>query len=544
MYGLEFQVSSGTADAAPNRADVVCFIGFVARRQRPGDGALTPLTPEMKRWLADQGWRSDAALIPDDDDLLHTPVPVESFEEFARLFAWETRDPAAAPPTLVSWLGAAVRSFFVQGGSRCLVVRAGDPWVYEASRPDRSAAEIAAAETARNERLKKLVPHFGGGAMPRADDIAGWVYPDALRRPQWQGVGVLHAAAEAAVICLPDLPELVADTTLEPEGFPNPPAAPEVFVECAEPVVPPDPTRLWPNPAPACTAAGFAVWFAVLRDLATFLEANRGRINADALLAVPMPAAGTVRPGRLLDLLAPANPKAGLSARFDAAGGAAARTVQLAYPWLVTANAPRLPGQLEPPDGVLAGVLARSVATRGAHRSLGRQEVREVTGFKPALEPEEIAWSGPAIAADALIDRVSLLGPSPAGPRVLSDVTSSIVEDERPAGVERLTLAILRAASRLGENLVFESNGPRLWQRVTRALEATMSGFFALGAFRGDSEAAAFSVVCDGATTTQNDLDAGRVIARVSFAPAQPVAWITVVLSLREGGQVAVAGTA
>lgn len=543
MYGLEFQVSSGTTDAAPNRADVVCFIGFVARRRRPGDGALTALTPEQKRWLADQGWRADAALIPDDDDLLHTPVPVESFEEFARLFAWETRDPATTSPTRVTWLGAAVRSFFVQGGSRCLIVRAGDPWVYAAPRPNRSAAEIAAAESIRNERLKKLVPHFGGGAMPRADDSVGWIYLDALRKPQWEGVGVLHAAAEAAVICLPDLPELVADTTLEPEGFPNPPAAPEVFVECAEPVVPLDPARLWPDPAPACTAAGFDTWFAVMRDLAAFLEANRGRIHADALLAVPLAAAKTVRPGRLLEFLAPANPKSGLSARFDASGGSAARTVQLAYPWLVTANAPRLPGQIEPPDGVLAGVLARSVATRGAHRSLGRQEVREVTGFKPTLEPEEIAWSGPATDEDALIDRVSLLGPSPAGSRVLSDVTSSLIEDERPAGVERLTLAILRAASRLGENLVFESNGPRLWQRVTHALESMMRGFYTLGAFRGDSEAAAFSVVCNHTTTTQSDLDTGRVIARVSFAPAQPVTWITVVLSLREGGQVAVATT-
>ncbi len=543
MYGLEFQVSSGTTDAAPNRADVVCFIGFVARRRRAGHGPFTPLTPEQKGWLADQGWRADATLIPDDDDLLQTPVPVESFEEFTRLFAWETRDPAAGPSTLVTWLGAAVRSFFVQGGSRCLVVRAGEPWAYAAPRPGRSAAEITTAEATRDDRLKRLVPHYGGGALPRADDIAGWVYADALRRPQWQGVGVLHAIAEAAVVCLPDLPELVADTTLEPEGYPNPPAGPEVFVECAEPVVPPEPPRLWPDPAPACTAAGFTVWFQVMRDLATFLEANRGRLNADALLALPLPAAGTVRPGRLLDFLAPANLKTRLSARFDA-GGAAARTVQLAYPWLVTASAARLPGQIEPPDGVLAGVLARSVAARGAHRSLGRQDVREITGFQPALEPEEIAWSGPATNEDALIDRVSLLGPSPAGSRVLSDVMSSVVADERPAGVERLTLAILRAARRLGEELVFDNNGPLLWQRVTRALEAMMSGFFALGALRGDSEAAAFSVVCDGTTTTQNDLDAGRVITRVSFAPAQPVAWITVVLSLREGGQVAVAGTA
>lgn len=211
-----FPIGQKTADAAPNRADVVCFLVFVARRTRPGDGRLTALGPEMKRWLADQGWRAETALIP-DDDLLQTPVPIESFEEFARLFAWEAREPAAAAPGLATWLGAAVRSFFVQGGSRCLVVRAGDPWAYVAPRPGRSTAAITAADQARRQRLKLLVPHFGGGVMPRANDAASWVYADALRRPQWQGLGILHGAAEAAVLCLPDLPELVADTTHDPK---------------------------------------------------------------------------------------------------------------------------------------------------------------------------------------------------------------------------------------------------------------------------------------------------------------------------------------
>jgi phage tail sheath protein FI len=59
----------------------------------------------------------------------------------------------------------------------------------------------------------------------------------------------------------------------------------------------------------------------------------------------------------------------------------------------------------------------------------------------------------------------------------------------------------------------------------------------------GDTAAAAFTVRCDETTTTQNDLDNGRVIAVVSFAPAIPVGVITVVLSLREGALFAAEST-
>jgi len=369
--------------------------------------------------------------------------------------------------------------------------------------------------------------------MPRADD-----------RSTWTGLGVLHGLAEAAVVCLPDLPELVCDTVLEQEGYPPPPPPPEVFAECAPSVVPPEPARAPETPAPACTTAGLDVWFSAVRAAAQFLEATRRDVYSQLLLTVPLLARGTTGSGRLLNVLAPASGKKGLSASPDEQRGIASRCVQLVYPWLTTPAAGWLPGQLEPPDGALAGVLARSVSSRGAHRSLGRQELREVTGFTPPLEPEELCGSGPPIADDALIDRVTLLGPSPGGPRVLSDVTASLSAEQQPAGVERLTLAILRAAHRLGEELVFDANGPALWRKIRRALEGLLGGFYELGALRGASASEAFEVRCDDTTTTQADLDAGRVVAQVSFAPALPVNRITVVLTLREGGRVTVAGSA
>ena len=66
---------------------------------------------------------------------------------------------------------------------------------------------------------------------------------------------------------------------------------------------------------------------------------------------------------------------------------------------------------------------------------------------------------------------------------------------------------------------------------------ALVSGLFTLGVALagGVSAAEAYSVRCDATTTSQNDLDNGRVVAEVRFAPAHPVGLITVVLALREG---------
>jgi phage tail sheath protein FI len=61
-----------------------------------------------------------------------------------------------------------------------------------------------------------------------------------------------------------------------------------------------------------------------------------------------------------------------------------------------------------------------------------------------------------------------------------------------------------------------------------------------LGATRDE----AYSVRCDATTTTQNDLDQGRVIAEVRFMPAHPVGQITVMLALREGSVAATEGGA
>jgi phage tail sheath protein FI len=123
---------------------------------------------------------------------------------------------------------------------------------------------------------------------------------------------------------------------------------------------------------------------------------------------------------------------------------------------------------------------------------------------------------------------------------VLSDVTTSLAVAHRPASIGRLTAAILRAARRLGDTVAFEPSGADLARRIRTQLEQLLADFHAAGALQGLTPGEAYSVRCDETTTTQNDLDNGRVIAEVRFTPSHPVGLIVIILSLREGSVTAV----
>jgi phage tail sheath protein FI len=139
-----------------------------------------------------------------------------------------------------------------------------------------------------------------------------------------------------------------------------------------------------------------------------------------------------------------------------------------------------------------------------------------------------------------MAERVSTLGQTPRGLVLLSDVTTSLDEGYRPACVNRLVTALVRAARRVGEDLVFEPSGEVLWGRIRERLQRLLAGLFQDGALRGATPTEAFQVRCDRSTMSQNDLDAGRVIVTVQFQASLPIERITVALGLHEGGQVSV----
>lgn len=504
MGGLSFEIAPRAPTVAPERSDVACFVGFVARRQV--GPTPSPAPPSIVSWLTAQGY----AVSGPTDPLANVPVPIEAWSTFDALFAWESRGQVNGD-VVSTYLGGAVRSFFAQGGRKCYVVRVDDPWPPSAP----SAQRLA--------QLAKL--RLTGG--------------EAADRATWGGVAHLFGLPDVSFVCVPDLADIVAPDPPPPLAPPAVVAGPEVFVECrpAGPAIPPD-VNGWLVRAPRCDAAAYARWASAISSLVSLVRQTPLR-GVQIVAAVPLPLPDTVASAGLRvsaadgDLYGFLIAIALLSAPAQKAGAARTPTesafLQLAYPWVKTPASASLPEGVESPDAVLAGVLARGALLRGAFRTVAGQPLGDVFDTLPSLTRSELSRA--ATDGSTLADRVSLLGPTPAGLQVLSDVTTH-PDSYAQANVNRLFSAIVRNARAVGERIAFEPSNPQTWAAVTRDLGALLDRFTVLGALTGSGP---YSVRCDATTNAAADIDAGRVVAEIAFTPSLAIAELVVDLAFDQG---------
>ena len=508
MSRILFDVARSLADSDPARADVACFVGLA----RP-IGIALPMA--VQDWLQAHGWTGPFSR-PIGPPFTDIPIPVENYAAFTALF-----DPGGSPASFgTDYLAAAVRSFFAQGGRRCYVVCMDSP--------------VTPADTAadKQKKLSELLP----GDLFAADD-----------RRSWHGVGHLGGLPDVSYLALPDLPVLVASTPSAAVGaIPVTPSGPVMFQECSQPVTAPPPIPLFTASAPRLTPADYAVWAANVTTMLTRIQKDFREVQFVAAFPLPQDldaAAAAENPSSsalaqdVHDAIAVQMPEApgdGLSTAF----------LQLSYPWLKTTGSSVLSESLEPPDGALVGILARNALTRGAFMNATKIVPAEISDVSPILPAQEtlvpstpLVWDG--ISPKPLITRLSLFGFTPAGLRLLSDVTAYPGESYRPARVHRLIAVISRAARRLGEQIVFAQNGPSLWARVERSLNQLMMRLWRLNALDGSTNQDAFTVRCDSSTMTQNDLDNGRLVAQVTFQAAATIELIHVTLALETSGAAA-----
>jgi phage tail sheath protein FI len=94
--------------------------------------------------------------------------------------------------------------------------------------------------------------------------------------------------------------------------------------------------------------------------------------------------------------------------------------------------------------------------------------------------------------------------------------------------VRRLALYLEESLYRGTQWVVFEPNDEPLWAQIRLNLGAFMHVLFAQGAFQGRTPREAYFVRCDKETTTQNDIDLGRVNIVVGFAPLKPAEFVII----------------
>ena len=521
MQGLSFQVQKPISSGSPNRMDIACFVGLVDVRK-------DAVREDINHWLYEQSWLNPAqdyetpylraATYHRDsaNELLDVPVPIESWERFNQLFDWQQRQ-FGENRVAACYLGMAVRSFFAQGGRKCYVIRVANPLPFMAEETDRSLL------------IEKLVPGFPSVVNSIPSDRTGW-----------SGVGHLLGLPDVSMLCLPDLPDLVQSARAEVDiPISQAMLSTEQFVECSEPVAPPLPDSFLETlPAPRSDNNGYQRWRDVIHEIASFI--SRYRRDVQLIASLPLPEESGITSSSVQQIM---HQQFWFNGTPDNTQSIASAFVQLCYPWLKTAGSNLLPQALEPPDGSLCGMLARNTLTRGAYRSVTGMNQSDIQALFPALSQENLysinvkTLTG-EIAAVPLIDRVTLFGTTLDGISILSDVTTSNSISYRPANINRIFSMVIRVARLAGEEYVFENNGELLWAKISQHLNGVLRVLFELGALRGKQAEDAYFVRCDRSTMTRQDIDSGRVIAQIQFAPAASIESIDVLLTMNQGGSV------
>lgn len=533
LPGITFSASRPTRNMLSSRADVAMFVGCVARRGSAVPGAL-------RAELEANGW-SEQGLFKAGPErieaLLDIPVPVESWSEFDALFAWERR-PSAPGSTdmLPTSLGLAVKAFFEEGGAKAYVVRTGDPIAL--ADPDAPPKDFAKAKKALLSR--SVVPPGRAAILPGFESGKS---SDPADPATWSGAGLIYAVDDAAMLLLPDLIDICAGDPQPAPEPPEPPGPPEIFKPCAPPAPDLAPLPRVARPeyrAPRLDAAGYALWEKAVAFTLELLGRPKGPAHRrDVMLvsAFPLPLiGGDFNRGEESDPLAILS-RAGMSSKglalFNEAAIGNAR-LQLGYPWVETAASVDLPEGLQSPEGLLAGLIARTSLADGAFRSAAGRPCKSPRRLHPELGESEVRRGLPGRDSDWMGDRLCLFGQKRGRTELLSDSTMAPDTQWRAGGVSRLMGIILRAARGFGDDLIFEPSGPSLWARIRSTVEAFLEGLRQRGALDGRTSRDAYEVICDESSMTPADIDSGRIVCRIGFTAAYPIQHIEVSLLLLE----------
>lgn len=210
---------------------------------------------------------------------------------------------------------------------------------------------------------------------------------------------------------------------------------------------------------------------------------------------------------------------------------AAQRAVAAYLPWVRAADlAPAGPDRYPATDpvGHLCGVIARLDRERGSGWSPANTLVTDAVDL---VTPLPGAFQELAVAQGVNLVRERTGGGLEAwGARTLDP------GDGRYVAHRRLVHRLIRAIRRVTEPLVFDTNDELLWFSVVRAVSGVLMEAFRSGALRGDTPDQAYRVRCDETTNPPDVVDDGRVVCEIQVAPATPMEFITLRLTLGAEG--------
>ncbi len=179
------------------------------------------------------------------------------------------------------------------------------------------------------------------------------------------------------------------------------------------------------------------------------------------------------------------------------------------------------------PSGAIAGVYARTDATRGVWKAPAGIDATlgGVDLVPPVLNDGDSAALNP-LGVNAL-RTFPVVGNVVWGSRTLYGADQRASE-WKYIPVRRTALFIEQSLEAGLRWVVFEPNDEPLWGQIRLNVGAFMQDLFRKGAFQGLTPRDAYFVRCDKTTTTQSDIDKGVVNILVGFAPLTPAEFVVI----------------
>jgi phage tail sheath protein FI len=239
------------------------------------------------------------------------------------------------------------------------------------------------------------------------------------------------------------------------------------------------------------------------------------------------------------DRMAILDPPPGLNAqqirdwRVDEAGYDS-KYAALYWPWVKSFDPVSGQNIHVPPSGAMAGIWARSDATRGVHKAPANEVIRGAVDLELRITKAEHDLLNPV--------GINVLRAFPGrGIRVWGARTLSSDPAWRYINVRRLFNYVEGSILAGTQWVVFEPNDPQLWGRMIRTINSFLYRVWADGALFGQSQSQAFYVKCDDETNPSETIEAGQVVCEIGIAPVKPAEFVVFRLAQLPTGVSAVA---
>ncbi len=173
-----------------------------------------------------------------------------------------------------------------------------------------------------------------------------------------------------------------------------------------------------------------------------------------------------------------------------------------------------------PPSGHMAGIWARSDATRGVHKAPANETVRgalDVTYRLTRDEQGELNQAGVNCIRFFVREGIRVWG---------ARTLAASASEWRYLNVRRLFNMIEESIADNTRWIVFEPNDRTLWKSIRRDVSAFLTRIWRDGALLGQTPEQAFFVKCDEETNTPDIIDAGMVVILIGIAPVKPAEFI------------------